>query len=110
IGRLIRLVIVLAVLFGAVVLLMTLVVQPYVQSRAADAIGKQLGTKVTVDASTLVTPSIVSGDVGALTVKADTYKKGAIPVRDLRAKVHGGALDWGSIMSGSPKLTWSSLD
>jgi hypothetical protein len=110
IGRLIRLVIVLVVLAGAVVLLLTLVVQPYVQSKAANAIGKQLGTKVTVDSSTLVTPGIISGDVGALTVKADTYQKGAIPVRDLQAKVHGGSVDMGSLFSGSPKLTWSSLD
>jgi hypothetical protein len=110
IGRLIRLVIVLAVLLGAIALLLSLVVQPFVQHQAADAIGRQLGTKVTVDAGTVLSPGIVSGDVGPLTVKADTYQKGVIPVRNLQAKVHGGSIDLGSIFSGSPKLTWSSLD
>jgi hypothetical protein len=110
IGRLIRLVIVLAVLVGAIALLLSLVVQPFVQHQAADAIGRQLGTKVTVDAGTVLSPGIVSGNVGPLTVKADTYQKGVIPVRNLQAKVHGGSVDLGSLFSGSPKLTWSSLD
>jgi hypothetical protein len=110
IGRLIRLVIVLAVLLGAIALLLSLVVQPFVQHRAADAIGSQLGTKVTVDAGTVLTPGIFSGDVGPLTVEADTYKKGVIAVRNLEAKVHGGSVDLGSLFSGSPKLTWKSLD
>ncbi len=50
IGRLIRVVVVLALLIGALLVLVSLVVQPFVEHQAADAIGKQLGTKVTVDA------------------------------------------------------------
>jgi hypothetical protein len=110
IGRLIRLVVVLVVFIGAIVVLLSLVVQPFVERQAADAIGRQLGTKVTVDASSVISPGIVSGNVGPLTVKADTFKRGDIAVRNLRAKVHGASLSLGTVLSGSPKLTWSSLD
>jgi hypothetical protein len=110
IGRLIRLAVVLALLVGALLVLAALVVQPLVERQAADAIGKQLGTKVTVDAGSVISPGVVSGDVGPLTVKADTFKRGVIAVRNLNAKVHGASLDLGSVFGGSPKLTWSSLD
>jgi hypothetical protein len=110
IGRLIRLVVVLVIFLGAIIVLVSLVVQPFVERQAANAIGRQLGTKVTVDAGSAISPGIVSGDVGPLTVKADTFQRGDIAVRDLRAKVHGASLALGSIFSGSPKLTWSSLD
>jgi hypothetical protein len=110
IGRLIRLVVVLVLFVGALVVLVSLVVQPFVERQAADAIGRQLGTKVTVDAGSVLSPGIVSGDVGPLTVKADTFERGVIPVRNLRAKVHGASIELGSVFSGSPKLSWSSLD
>jgi LmeA-like phospholipid-binding len=108
--RLIRLVVVLGLVVGALIVLVALVVQPFVQSQAADAIGRQLDTKVTVDAGSVLSPSIVSGDVGDLKVHADTFKQGEIGVRNLRATVHGASLNLGSIFGGSPKLTWSSLD
>jgi hypothetical protein len=107
--RLIRLVVLLGLLVGALIVLVALVVQPFVQSQASDAIGRQLGTKVTVDAGSVLSPSIVSGDVGDLKVHADTFKRGDIGVRNLRATVRGASLEIGSIFSGSPKLTWSSL-
>jgi hypothetical protein len=110
IGRLIRLAVVLVLLLGALIVLVSLVVQPFVERQAADAIGRQLGTKVTVDAGSVLSPGIVSGNVGPLTVKADTFERGVIPVRNLRAKVHGASIALGSVFSGSPKLTWSSLD
>jgi hypothetical protein len=110
IGRLIRLVVVLVLLLGALIVLVSLVVQPFVERQAADAIGRQLGTKVTVDAGSVLSPGIVSGNVGPLTVKADTFERGVIPVRNLRAKVHGASIALGSVFGGSPKLTWSSLD
>jgi hypothetical protein len=110
IGRLIRLVVVLILLLGALIVLVSLVVQPFVERQAADAIGRQLGTKVTVDAGSVLSPGIVSGNVGPLTVKADTFERGVIPVRNLRAKVHGASIALGSVFGGSPKLTWSSLD
>ena len=108
--RLIRLVVVLALLFGALIVLVALVVQPLVESQASDAIGRKLGTKVTVDAGSVLSPSIVSGDVGDLKVNADTFKRGDIGVRNLHATVHGASLNIGSVLGRSPKLTWSGLD
>ncbi len=108
--RLIRLVVVLALLFGALIVLVSLVVQPLVENQASDAIGRKLGTKVTVDAGSVLSPSIVSGDVGDLKVHADTFKRGDIGVRNLHATVHGASLNVGSVLGGSPKLTWSGLD
>jgi hypothetical protein len=108
--RLIRLVVVLALLFGALIVLVALVVQPLVESQASDAIGRQLDTNVTVDAGSVLSPSIVSGDVGDLKVHADTFKRGDIGVRNLHATVHGASLNIGSILGRSPKLTWSGLD
>jgi hypothetical protein len=110
IGRLIRLVVLLALLVGAIAILLSLVVQPFVERQAASAIGKELGTKVTVDAGSVLSPGVIKGDVGPLKVHADTFKRGVIPVRNLDAKIHGGTLSLGSVLSGSPKLTWSSLD
>ena len=110
IGRLIRLAVLLALLVGAIAILLSLVVQPFVERQASSAIGKELGTKVTVDAGSVFSPGVIKGDVGPLKVHADTFKRGVIPVRNLDAKIHGGALSLGSILSGSPKLTWSSLD
>jgi hypothetical protein len=107
--RLIRTVVVLALLLGALIVLVALVVQPFVESQASDAIGRELGTKVSVDAGSVLSPGIVSGDVGDLKVHADTFKRGDIGVRNLRATVHGASLDIGSIFGGSPKLTWSRL-
>jgi hypothetical protein len=109
IGRLIRLVIVLGLLLGALIVLVSLVVQPFVEHQAADAIGRQLGTKVTVDAGSVLSPGIVSGSVGDLKVHADTFQKGEIGVRNLQATVSGASLEVGSVFSGSPKLSWSSL-
>jgi hypothetical protein len=110
IGRLIRLAVLLALLVGAIAILLSLVVKPFVEHQASDAIGKELGTKVSVDAGSVLSPGIVLGDVGPLEIHADTFKRGVMPVRNLDANVHGGALSLGSILSGSPKLTWSSLD
>ena len=110
IGRLIRLVVLLALLVGAVAILLSLVVKPFVEHQASDAIGKELGTKVSVDAGSVLSAGIVKGDVGPLKIHADTFKRGVIPVRNLDAKLHGGALALGTVLSGSPKLTWSSLD
>jgi hypothetical protein len=108
--RVIRLVVVLALLFGALIVLVALVVQPLVESQASDAIGRQLGTSVTVDAGSVLSPSIVSGDVGDLKVNADTFKRGDIGVRNLHATAHGASLNIGSVLGRSPKLTWSGLD
>jgi hypothetical protein len=110
IGRLIRLVITLALLVGAIAILLSLVVQPFVEHQAASAVGKQLGTKVTVDSGSVFSPGVIKGDVGPLKIHADTFTRGVIPVRNLTAKVHGASLAIGSIFSGSPKLEWSSLD
>jgi hypothetical protein len=110
IGRLLRLFVTLALLIAAIAILASLVVEPFVEHQASSAIGRQLGTKVTVDAGSVVSPGVVEGDVGPLKIHADTFERGAIPVRNLNAKVHGGSLALGSLLSGSPKLTWSSLD
>lgn len=110
IGRLIRLVVLLALLLGAIAILLSLVVQPFVERQASSAIGRQLGTKVTVNAGSVFSPGVIKGDVGPLKLHADTFKRGVIPVRNLNARVHGGSLSLGSIFSGSPKLDWSSLD
>jgi len=110
IGRLIRLFVLLALLVIAIVVLLSFVVQPFVERQASAAIGKQLGTKVTVNASSVLSPGVIKGNVGPLEVHADTFKRGVIPVRNLNAKVHGGSLALGSVFSGSPKLTWSSID
>jgi hypothetical protein len=110
IGRLIRLVITLALLVGAIAILLSLVVQPFVEHQASSAVSKRLGTKVTVDSGSVFSPGVITGDLGALKIHADTFKRGAIPVRNLTARVHGSALALGSVLSGSPKLEWSSLD
>ncbi len=110
IGRLIRLVVLLALLVGAIAILLSLVVQPFVERQASSAIGKQLGTKVTVDAGSVLSLGVIKGDVGPLKVHADTFKRGVIPVRNLDARIHGGSLSLGSLLSGSPKLHWSSID
>ena len=110
IGRLIRLLITLALLVAAIAILLSLVVQPLVDHQASAAIGRQLGTPVSVDSGSLFSPGAIKGDVGPLKVHADTFKRGVIPVRNLNAKVHGGSLAIGSIFSGSPKLDWSSID
>jgi hypothetical protein len=110
IGRLIRLFVLLVLLVVAIAILLSLVVQPFVEHQASSAIGKQLGTKVTVDAGSVFNPGVLKGDVGPLKIHADTFKRGAIPVRNLNARVHGGSLALGSVLSGSPKLTWSSID
>jgi hypothetical protein len=110
IGRLIRLALLLALLVVAIAVLLSLVVQPFVEHQASSAIGKQLGTNVSVDAGSVFNPGVLKGDVGPLKIHADTFKRGVIPVRNLNAKVHGGSLALGSVLSGSPKLTWSSID
>jgi hypothetical protein len=110
IGRLIRILVLLVLLLGAIAILASLVVQPFVEHQASSAIGKQLGTDVSVDAGSVFSPGVLKGDVGALEIHADTFRRGVIPVRNLNAKVHGGSLALGSLLSGSPKLTWSSLD
>jgi hypothetical protein len=96
IGRLIRLVITLALLVGAIAILLSLVVQPFVEHQA--------------DSGSVFSPGVIKGDVGPLKIHADTFTRGVIPVRNLTAKVHGASLAIGSIFSGSPKLEWSSLD
>jgi hypothetical protein len=110
IGRLIRLAVLLGLLLVAIAILLSLVVQPFVERQASSAIGTQLGTKVTVNAGSFFSPGVIKGDVGPLKIHADTFKRGVIPVRNLDAKVHGASLSLGSLLSGSPKLTWSSLD
>jgi hypothetical protein len=110
IGRLIRLAITLVLLVGAIAILLSLVVQPFVEHQASSAIGKELGTKVSVNAGSVFSPGVIKGDVGPLKIHADTFKRGVIAVRNLNAKVHGGSLALGSIFSGSPKLRWTSLD
>jgi hypothetical protein len=110
IGRLIRLVITLALLVGAVAILLSLVVEPFVEHQAASVIGKKLGTKVSVDSGSVFSPGVIKGDIGPLKIHADTFKRGVIPVRNLNAKVHGASLALGSVFSGSPKLEWSSID
>jgi hypothetical protein len=110
IGRLIRVLVLLGLLIAAIAILLSLVVQPFVEHQASSAIGKELGTKVTVDAGSVFSLGAIKGDVGPLKIHADTFKRGVIPVRNLNAKVHGGSLSLGSVLSGSPKLRWSSLD
>ena len=110
IGRLIRLLVLLALLVGAVAILLSLVVEPFVEHQASSAIGKELGTKVTVDAGSVFTPGVIKGDVGPLKIHADRFKRGVIPVRNLNARVHGGSLSLRSLFGGSAKLHWSSLD
>jgi hypothetical protein len=110
IGRLIRLLVLLALLLGAVAILLSLVVQPFVEHQASSAIGKELGTKVTVDAGSVFSPGVIKGDVGPLKIHADRFKRGVIPVRNLNARVHGGSLSLRSLFGGSAKLHWSSLD
>src|SRR5947199_4039186 len=75
IGRLIRLVVLLALLLGALAILLSVVVQPFVERQASSAIGKQLGTKVSVDAGSVFSLGVIKGDVGPLKVHADTFKR-----------------------------------
>jgi hypothetical protein len=110
IGRVIRLLVLLALLLGAIAILLSLVVQPFVEHQASSAIGRELGTDVSVDAGSVFSHGVIKGDIGPLEIHADTFKRGVIPVRNLKAKVHGGSLSLGSVLSGSPELHWSSLD
>ncbi|MDX6580301.1 MAG: hypothetical protein QOJ47_1850 [Gaiellales bacterium] len=66
IGRLIRLAVLLGLLFVAIAILLSLVVQPFVERQASSAIGTQLGTKVTVNAGSFFSPGVIKGDVGPL--------------------------------------------
>jgi hypothetical protein len=108
--RLIKIFLPIVLLLVAVWVLFRFVAVPYAESRAADAIGNELGANVSVHADAPLRPGLFSGDVGDLVVTSDRLERHGIEVNDVHARIHDASTDIGKLLGGTVRVHFSKID
>jgi hypothetical protein len=100
-----------AVLLLAVVGVIAFVVgRPFVERLAARSIEDRIGTPVSVSIATSLSPGVVRGDLGDVTVRAKRFDRDGLRLAGARAIYHGTGVKVGDLLSGDVKIHYSSVD
>ena len=100
-----------AVLLLAVVGVIAFVIgRPFVERLAARSIEDRIGTPVSVSIATSLTPGVVRGDIGNVTVRAKRFDRDGLRLAAARAVYHGTSVKVGDLLSGDVKIHYSSVD
>jgi hypothetical protein len=83
--------------------------RPFVERLAARSIEDRVGTPVSVSIATSVRPGVLRGDLGNVTVTAKKFEHNGLRLAGAQAVYHGVAVQFSDLLSGSVRLSYSSV-
>jgi hypothetical protein len=108
--RLIKTLVFAALLLAIVGVIAFVLGRPFVERLAARSIEDRIGTPVSVSIATSLSPGIVRGDLGDVTVRADKFDRNGLRLAGARAVYHGTSVKVGDLISGNVKIHYASVD
>ena len=84
--------------------------RPFVERLAARSIEDRIGTPVSVSIAMSLSPGVVKGDLGDVTVRAKRFDRDGLRLAAARAVYHGTSVKLGDLLSGNVKIHYSSVD
>ena len=84
--------------------------RPFVERLAARSIEDRIGMPVSVSIATSLSPGIVHGDLGNVTVRVKKFDRQGLRLAGARAIYHGTSVKLGDLMSGDVKIHYSSVE
>jgi hypothetical protein len=83
--------------------------RPFVERLAARSIEDRVGTPVSVSIATSVRPGMLRGDLGNVTVTAKSFEHNGLRLAAAHAVYRGVAVRLSDLLSGSVRLSYSSV-
>jgi DUF2993 family protein len=107
--RLVRLLVFLVLIVFVLGLVVFVVGRPFVERLAARSIEDRLGTPVSVSIATSISPGVVRGDLGNVTVRARQFERNGLRLAGARAVYRGVNVEISDLISGDVRLHYSSV-
>jgi hypothetical protein len=107
--RLVRLLVSLAVILAVLGVIAYVVGRPFVERVAARSIEDRLGTPVDVTIATDLSPGVVRGDLGEVTVEADEFERDGLRLVGARAVYRGVDVEVSDLLTGDVRLHYSRV-
>jgi hypothetical protein len=107
--RLARLLVFLVLIVCVLGLVAFVVGRPFVERLAARSIEDRLGTPVSVSIATSISPGMLRGDLGDVTVRAKQFERNGLRLAGARAVYHGVNVQVSDLVSGDVRLHYSSV-
>jgi hypothetical protein len=107
--RLVKRLVVLALVVIALGLVAFVLGRPFVERLAARSIEDRLGTPVSVSIETSISPSIARGDLGNVTVRAKQFERDGLRLAGAHAVYRGVHVELSDLISGDVRLRYSSV-
>jgi LmeA-like phospholipid-binding len=109
-ARLVRALIFLVLILAVIGVVAFVLGRPFVERLAARSIEDRVGTPVSVSIGTSVTPGVLRGDVGNVTVRATKFEHNGIALANAHAVYHGVGVHLSDLIARKVRLHYSSVD
>ena len=83
--------------------------RPFVERVSARAIEDRIGTPVSVSISTSISPGVVRGEIGTVTVKAKQFERNGLKLTGARAVYRGTSVQLSDLLSRNVRLSYASV-
>jgi len=107
--RLVRLLVFLVLIVCVLGLMAFVLGRPFVERLAARSIEDRLGTPVSVSIATSISPGVMRGDLGKVTVRAKQFERDGLRLAGARAVYRGVNVEISDLISGDVRLHYSSV-
>ncbi len=108
--RLFRLVFFLVLIAAVLGLAAFVLGRPFVERMAARSIEDRIGTPVSVSIATEISPGVVRGELGDVTVRARQFERDGLRLAGARAVYRGVKVEPGDLLSRDVRLRYESVD
>jgi hypothetical protein len=107
--RLLRTLVFTVLILGVLGVIAFVLGRPFVERLAARSIEDRLGTPVSVSIGTSISPGVVRGDLGNVTVRARQFERDGLRLAGARAVYRGVNVEISDLLSGDVRLHYSSV-